>query len=177
MQEMDETHVAGHSGSPHPSASNCLPVHSHSLYRHPSVHVADSSSAFWVPADDESLHFWHLYLTLRPHSSHHRRHTLIPSRCHFTESYKSPPTPFRCTLQPTTRFSDEARRRRALPHDGLTSRASRRAPFSWADFLPVPFYHMPLAIALLRRVAHAQSARHCSLRRLESPPTFPAPSI
>ena len=45
MQEVDGTHAAGHSGSPHPSTSNCLPVHSHSPYRHPPVHVADSSSA------------------------------------------------------------------------------------------------------------------------------------
>ena len=79
--------------------------------------------------DDESLHFWHLYLTLRPHPSHHRRHTLIPSRYHFTESYKSPPTPFRRTLRRTTHSSDKERRRRALRHDGLTSQASRRAPF------------------------------------------------
>ena len=108
--------------------------------------------------DDESLHFWHLYLTLRPHLSHHRHHPLIPSRCHFTEGYKSPLTYFRRSLRRTTRSSDEARRRRTLPHDGLTSRASRRAPLSWADFLPVPFYHMPFAITLIRCVAHAQSA-------------------
>ena len=51
----------------------------------PANRVTVDSHMFSWGEDDESLHFWHLYLMLRPHSSHHRRHTLIPSRCHFTE--------------------------------------------------------------------------------------------
>ena len=42
----------------------------------------------WAYAD-EFLHFWHLSLMLRPHPSHHRRHSLTPSRCHPHRSYKS----------------------------------------------------------------------------------------
>ena len=147
----------------------------------PANRVTVDSLMFSWGEDDESLHFWHLYLTLRPHPSHHRRHTLIPSRYHFTESYKSPPTLLR---RPSDALYD-ARRASPTRHvaDALyATTVSRRGrldalSLSWADFQPTSFYHMSLPIALLRRVAHAQSARHCSLRRLESPPTFPAPSI
>ena len=94
----------------------------------PANRVTVDSHMFSWGEDDESLHFWHLSLTLRPHPSHHRCHSLIPSRCQFPRSYKTPPTRFRRALRRTTRSSDEARRRRASRHDGLTSRASRRAP-------------------------------------------------
>ena len=58
----------------------------------PANRVTVDSHMFSWGEDDESLHFWHLYLTLRPHPSHHRRHTLIPSCCQFPRSYKTPPT-------------------------------------------------------------------------------------
>ena len=143
----------------------------------PANRVTVDSHMFSWGEDDESLHFWHLYLTLRPHSSHHRRHTLIPSRCHFTEVTsllrRTSDALYGARRAPPTRHVADAL------HPTTVSRRGRldALSLSWADFQPTSFYHMSLPIALIRCVAHAQSARHCPLRRLASPPTFPAPSI
>ena len=105
-------------------------------------------------------------------------------------SYADPlPLPFHRKLQvssdapPTHSTTHDALLRRGTSPTHFTPRRSHvagvstRSSYSWADFLPTPFYHMPFATALLRRVARIQSAQCCALRRLASSPTFPAPSI